>query len=77
MGSKEKRSPDKLKSNNSAGLPRVKEGIIETPLLVAVITPPNCPVGVVFSWAVSSKNEVNATKMNKTKGFKLVYFLVG
>jgi hypothetical protein len=38
--------------------------------LVALITPPNFPVGVVFSWALSWKNEVNATKMNKTKGLK-------
>jgi hypothetical protein len=42
MGSKEKRSPLKLKSNKRAGLPKVKEGIMDTPLLVAVITPPIC-----------------------------------
>jgi hypothetical protein len=60
MGSKEKRFPDKLKSNNTAGLPRVREGIIETPLLDAVITPPNFPVGVIG--AVSCAINVGVTR---------------
>jgi hypothetical protein len=76
MGSKEKRSPLKLKSNKRAGLPKVKEGIMDTPLLVAVITPPICLDP--DSWAFSGKanNSVRDIK-NRSLGKRTSFFVEG
>ena len=54
IGSKDNRSPPMLRSKNTAGLPSVKDGIREMPLLVAVMVPLKWWLGLscTTSWAL-------------------------
>jgi hypothetical protein len=76
MGSKEKRSPLKLKSNKRAGLPKVKEGIMDTPLLVAVITPPICLDPDSCACTGMASNSIRNIK-NRSLGKRTSFFVEG